>query len=57
MFPYNFAEFLITSFTEHLQVIASAFTNEEKLKWKFPDNLGQNICRLFHVLAVFPRHT
>ena len=31
----------------------NAFLNKSKLKGKFSDNLGQNICRLFHFLAQF----
>ena len=30
-----------------------AFSKQKKLKRKFWANLGQNICRLFHVLAQF----
>ena len=30
-----------------------AITKEEKTSKKFSDNLGQNICRLFHFLAQF----
>ena len=33
------------------------YFKEVKIKGKFPDNLGQNIRRIFHVLAVFPSTT
>ena len=34
-----------------------AFSKKQKLKGKFLDNLGQNICRHFQVLAQFPLTT
>ena len=56
-FSYNRAVFMKRFYfhplkTDHFGSF-NAFLNKQKLKGKFSDNLGQNICRLFHFLAPF----